>query len=1158
MLPEPVWLGETACISAEEPVVGGFCAIDGQRYARIANVDRLAPFLISVVSCTDLWLFAGSNGPFTAGRVDPNGAIFPYRTADKLLSHSDTSGAHTTMLVLRNGHRRLWEPWQPSGLAYRIRRSLYKHVHGASIVFEEENEDLGLSFQRRLSACEPYGIVCECRLLNTGAEPADVRYLDGWRQLSAPGVSQETYSRYSYLAEGYMRHERAPGHPLGMYTLNAGISDTAEPSEMLRATAAWSLGHDNPTILLSDRQTAAFRRGEPVSSEDEVRGETGAFLVADKATIPPGEARAWVNAVDTNLDHEGLIRLLDELDEPECLAPALQQSIAANHDGIRRLIAGADGLQQSADEAASVHHFSNALFNCLRGGAFGDSYRAPKADLRLFLRSRSRAVAERRAAWLDALPEELTLPGFQRAAAETGDAQLIRLAREYLPLTFSRRHGDPSRPWNHFSIHVKDAAGRPVYGYQGNWRDIFQNWEGLALSYPEALDSMIAVFLNASTADGHNPYRITREGIDWEVHDKADPWSNIGYWGDHQIVYLLRLLEASERYHPGRLAAGLREEVFSYANVPYEIAGFDAMVRDPRHTIAFNHDLHERVMLRSATEGADAKLLADPEGDVLLVSLAEKLLVPLLAKLTSFVPGGGIWLNTQRPEWNDANNALAGWGLSVVTVQYLRRYLAFLDGVLAGAAEAPVSVSTPVAALLRRLAPILAGAGSGLDDGARFAAMRELGYAGEEYRNAVYREGLRGRADIAIGEIRSFIAAALGPIEQTIRANRAADGLTASYNVLHIEDGRAEVKGLFPMLEGQVAALSSGLLTPEESAALLRALRTSDLYREDQKSYMLYPDREMKPFLTRNALPHDATQMAPVLNDLLAAQDRSLAAPDSHGRWRFSADLCNARDLTRRLNALAADATWSAAVERDRQAILDLWEAVFRHNEFTGRSGTFFMFEGLGSVYWHMVAKLLVAVQETWRRAVDGGADPRLIEELAERYRDVRDGLGFRKTPAEYGAFPTDPYSHTPRNRGAQQPGMTGQVKEEIITRLGELGVEVSDGCLRFLPRLLQPNEFSPSEREFRWVDVAGEERTCRLPANSLAFTVCQVPVVYTLDGLRGITVWRSGRADIQPEAVVLTPEDSAAIFARTGEVDLIRVKCDEIGVRVPDSGFRV
>ena len=31
-------------------------------------------------------------------------------------------------------------------------------------------------------------------------------------------------------------------------------------------------------------------------------------------------------------------------------------------------------------------------------------------------------------------------------------------------------------------------------------------------------------------------------------------------------------------------------------------------------------------------------------------------------------------MNTQRPEWNDANNALVGYGLSMVTLYQLRRY----------------------------------------------------------------------------------------------------------------------------------------------------------------------------------------------------------------------------------------------------------------------------------------------------------------------------------------------------------------------------------------------------------------------------------------------------------------------------------------------------
>ena len=38
------------------------------------------------------------------------------------------------------------------------------------------------------------------------------------------------------------------------------------------------------------------------------------------------------------------------------------------------------------------------------------------------------------------------------------------------------------------------------------------------------------------------------------------------------------------------------------------------------------------------------------------------------------------------------------------------------------------------------------------------------------------------------------------------------------------------------------------------------------------------------------------------------------------------------------------------------------------HTRFTGRSGTFYGYEGLGCIYWHMVSKLLLATQEQEQR----------------------------------------------------------------------------------------------------------------------------------------------------------------------------------------------
>ena len=205
---------------------------------------------------------------------------------------------------------------------------------------------------------------------------------------------------------------------------------------------------------------------------------------------------------------------------------------------------------------------------------------------------------------LQDLPAQFHRAALMASIVKISSTQLHRLAQEYLPISFGRRHGDPSRPWNHFEIKLKDADGRRLLAYEGNWRDIFQNWEALSLSFPDFIPSMIAKFVNASTIDGYNPYRVTQDGIDWEVEDLEDPWSYIGYWGDHQIIYLLKFLELSEAFHPGMLTELMAQPIFSYANVPYRLKPFEEMVKDPKNTVLFDQALASLIEQRTAELGA--------------------------------------------------------------------------------------------------------------------------------------------------------------------------------------------------------------------------------------------------------------------------------------------------------------------------------------------------------------------------------------------------------------------------------------------------------------------------------------------------------------------------------------------------------------------------
>ncbi|MEJ2604490.1 MAG: hypothetical protein P8172_14600, partial [Gammaproteobacteria bacterium] len=531
-----------------ESIAGEFLLEDGERWYVIRHVDRMQPFFVSVISNVDHWLFVSSTGGLTAGRVSPETALFPYRPVDRIHDSYLHTGSRTLLRVSPDEGVPTWEPFnREQDERYTVTRNLYKNTVGNKLRFEETNHDLGLTFSYTWATSERYGFVRHCRLTNRGDRARRIEVLDGLLNILPAGVPRATQEAASNLVDAYKWSEldEATGHAL--YALYAGISDRAEPCESLRANSVFSLGFDRSRVLLSARQLGDFREGRALEHEPHTRGIRGAYLINAVVELAPGPPVDWKIVADIERSQTDLVALRRSLAEPARVAAALEESIAGGTDELERLMAGADGFQATAEENVACHHYANVLFNVLRGGIFSDHYQVPSSDLLYSLRHFNGGVYRRNREFLEALPETLDCRTLLGRVEAHGDPQLARLCREYLPITFGRRHGDPSRPWNQFEIRPKDSAGQRLLSYQGNWRDIFQNWEALTFSYPEFVENVIAKFVNASTLDGYNPYRITKQGIDWEVEDPEDPWSYIGYWGDHQIIYLEKLLELSRR-----------------------------------------------------------------------------------------------------------------------------------------------------------------------------------------------------------------------------------------------------------------------------------------------------------------------------------------------------------------------------------------------------------------------------------------------------------------------------------------------------------------------------------------------------------------------------------------------------------------------------------
>ncbi|MFT5222991.1 MAG: hypothetical protein ACI867_001301 [Glaciecola sp.] len=1125
-------------MTANPEPVGGIHVEDGVEWYRIDDVDLLEPFLINVTSPYDHWMFVSSSAAITAGRRNVEMSLFPYETDDRLHRAGGRCGPLT---LVRSADGELWQPFAPDAPFGVGRRSVAKTVAGNQLRFQEHHPGLGLTFRGTWSSSRQHGLVRSCELLlDEGRTTARFEVLDGLLDVLPAGVELALQQQSSTLVDAYRRSELDLDSGLAIFTLEAAISDMPMAKESLTANVAWSRGLNAATVALSERQVRAFRSGATLEAQPLATGTKGAFLQSAELELAPAQPHRWVVVADVGLDHGAVAALRRWLiDTADPVAQVLQGVACADRDLVE-LAAKQDALQCTADRSVDVNHFANVLYNAMRGGALLDGHAVQVGDVARAMGRRNRPARARFEARVEGVSGSIPITHLRDLIGD--DLELLRLVNEYIPLVFSRRHGDPSRPWNRFEIPLRSDDGAPQSAYEGNWRDIFQNWEALLHSFPDYLESAVAKFLSASTQDGHNPYRINQDGVDWEVPEDGS-WGNFGYWGDHQIVYLHRLLDAMDRFHPGALETGLDRRAHAYADVPYRLRPYAKLLEDAKNTLDFDHDRQREVLRRESVLGTDGRLVMTADGRVHHASLAEKLLVPALAKLGNLVPGGGIWMNTQRPEWNDANNALVGNGLSVVTAFHLRDYLAFVKGLFLRAGLDVVHLDPAVVAWLGSTALAFDEHAAMLDPEVIDPANRRglldvLGGGYDRYRAQVYAQAPGEPVEFEVAAIVACLRSALAHVEAVTANAERPDGLVDSYRLLVLGDGTAQVRPLYAMLEGQVAALGSGALGAPKAVRVVDALFSSDLYRDDRGSFMLYPERQLPAFLDRNRT--DDALLVPALQDWVDTP-ADLLRRDVEGVVRFAPGITNAFELVAALEAFDG-----AEVETSvKEAFLALHETVFSHQSFTGRSQSMYAYEGLGSIYWHMVVKLQAAVQRCLHDAASSDADRADVRRLREAYRRIRDGRGYRQTVADHGAFPLDPHSHTPAHAGARQPGMTGAVKEGVLVRLAELGVEVADGCVRFRPLLLEPADFHSSEVPWSPLGADGI-----LAPGTLGFTYCGVPVVYVVQAQNSWTRVVGPDLEHLVQGDVLDRQTSRLLLSRAGRISRI-----DVGVLLPTKG---
>ena len=1138
-----LYLGDSLINSSDLNIEGKEVVINNENFYKISNVNKMRPFFMSIVSAYDHWLFISSTGALSAGRKNSNNALFPYYTDDKISESHDVTGSKSIFHVNKNNKEYLWEPFtKTSDFIYQNERNLYKNLRGNKVIFEEINNDLGLKFSYQWTTCDKYGFIKTSSIKNLNNEDLSITLVDGFQNILPWGLDESIQNNTSNLADAYKRNELDEDSKIGIFALSATIVDRAEPSEALKSNIVFHLGLDNCKVLLSSQQLDKFRKGHDVNQEIDVKAEKGAYFIHSSISLKENEKQEWLFVGDINKSSSDIVALKENIVNNN-LVEDINQEILNSSNELYKLVGSSDGIQLSSDRRRNIRHFANTLFNIMRGGIFDKDYLVEKNDFIKYLDNASKKCGNEMSSIISEWPHHFDLHFLRDSINQSNSEVFKRLATEYLPIKFSRRHGDPSRPWNKFFINTRDdISGEKVLDYQGNWRDIFQNWEALAYSYPQFIDGMIYRFLNASTFDGYNPYRLTKDGFDWETIEPDNPWSYIGYWGDHQIIYLLKFLEFTEKYFPQRLNSFLTKNNFVYANVPYEIKDYKSIYKDPKNTINFNFELAEKIEKDRLKEGADGAILKNYQGSIHEVNFFEKILTTILAKLSNFIPGAGIWMNTQRPEWNDANNALVGSGVSMVTLYYLRRFLNFFIKILKNDKSSSFEISTELYHFFEKLNLSFSKINSNISNRDRKKFVDDIGEVAAEYRDRIYTSYFSGTKElVGRDKVINFLETAQKAIEQTIDTNKREDGLYHAYNLVNLDNDEISINRLSEMLEGQVGILSSGYLSDDESLSVLDSLKSSSLFWDEQYSYILYPNKDLLGFLDKNIIPENELNKSSLLTLLVKDGNNQIVVKDIKDKFHFNGLFHNASCLVSELENLPSE--YIKLAKEETGIILEIFERVFDHKSFTGRSGTFYGYEGLGSIYWHMVSKLLLASVEVTQRSIDNNSNPKTIGRLFDHYFEINEGIGVNKSPELYGAFPTDPYSHTPRGRGVQQPGMTGQVKEDVISRFHELGFYVNDGKITFEPTVLRKSEFIDEEKSFKFVNLDNEITYMDLNANSLVFTVCQVPIIYNISDKEDIKIIANDGGEQIIDGHELYFEHSQNIFNRTNLIKAVHVR---------------
>ncbi|MCH4889963.1 cellobiose phosphorylase [Acidaminobacter sp. JC074] len=631
-----------------------------------------------------LWAFYANRGQglTSFGIRDKDEPILEFFPANTSYQYVSTYGFRSFVKV----DDQVFEPFSVS-TSDSVKRNMY--ISRSHFTIEEINETKKITYKVTYFglANEPVaGLVRKVEVINTGQS----RYLevvDGIANILPSGTTNSAYKEMSNLMRSWMGVENLE-NAIPFYKFRASSGDEAEVSMIDKGHFYLSFSQDGKLI-------------KPIVDRDLI------FAYDTSLALPVGLMDKGI--MDLDLEKQVLVNKVP------CGFSPVSKTLNPNETLKINTIIGHVSNVAIINEKASLY-------------ASDDFIRSKYQEAQMVIDDLVRVVdTETNFPMFDAYLKQNFLDntlrgGFPMVFGKGHDQKIYHV--------FSRKHGDPERDYNFFSL-------SPEFYSQGNgnFRDVNQNRRNDVFFVPQAGLFNIKTFYNLIQLDGYNPLGVqgTTFTMDKnigthlvETYVKAGKDSLLKILSKKftpgmiamtilidkvdllisQEIFMDKVLSASKQHIEAVFGEGFWVDHFSY-NFDL-IENYLSIYPDNLERLLYDdltyqyYDSPVRVLPRSKKYGLtqsgqirqygsldeeehserfkQSNWLKRVNGDIYKTSLFEKMMTLVLTKFSALDPFGmGIEMEANKPGWNDAMNGLPGmFGSGISEAIELFRIVEFL------------------------------------------------------------------------------------------------------------------------------------------------------------------------------------------------------------------------------------------------------------------------------------------------------------------------------------------------------------------------------------------------------------------------------------------------------------------------------------------------